>query len=82
MNKNGIKIWFIDHHSLTEELTKKLQELNTTIVHSESDCTSAIIYENFKGNFKENAELLASCACITDSMENGSIAQKIMKKKR
>lgn len=80
INKNGTKIWFIDHHALTEELTKKLQDLNINIIYSDSDCTSAIIYENFKDNFKENAELLVSCACITDSMENGSIAQKIMKK--
>ena len=80
MNKNGIKIWFIDHHSLTKELTKKLQDLNTNIIHSDSDCTSAIIYDNFKDNFKKNVELLVSCACITDSMENGNVAQKIIKK--
>jgi len=80
INRNGAKIWFIDHHTLPEELRKKLDELNVTILHSEIDCTSAIIYENFKDNLKKNTELLVACACITDGMEDGSVAQKIIRK--
>lgn len=73
------KIWFIDHHVLPDELKCKFNELGVTLLHLETDCTSAIIYENFKTNLQKNAELLAACACITDGMENGIIAQKIIR---
>lgn len=79
IKQNGAKIWFIDHHILPNELKKKFEELDVILLHLETDCTSAIIYDNFKDRMKKNSELLAACACITDGMENGEIAQKIIK---
>lgn len=79
IKQNGTKIWFIDHHMLPDELKKKFEELGVMLLHLETDCTSAIIYENFKDNLKKNAELLVACACITDGMENGSIAQRVLR---
>jgi oligoribonuclease NrnB/cAMP/cGMP phosphodiesterase (DHH superfamily) len=79
IKQNGVKIWFIDHHMLPDELKKKFEELDATLLHLETECTSAIIYKNFKDNLKKNAELLVACACITDGMENGNIAQKVLK---
>ena len=79
IKQTGAKMWFVDHHMLPEGTKKRFDELDVLLLHQETDCTSAIIYENFKDGLKRNAELLTVCACITDNMENGKIAQQIIK---
>lgn len=75
----GAKIWFVDHHVLPEGANKKFNELGVSVLHQETDCTSAIIYGNFRDKLQKNASLLTACACITDGMEDGSVAQKVIR---
>lgn len=75
----GAKIWFVDHHVLPEGANKKFNELDVSVLHQETDCTSAIIYGNFRDKLQKNASLLTACACITDGMEDGSVAQKVIR---
>jgi archaea-specific RecJ-like exonuclease len=80
LSKKKISILYIDHHNLDSNISKQLKKFNVKIIHSENECTSSLIYDNFINKLKKNASLLAACACITDKRDDTVIAKKILQK--
>jgi len=80
LSKKKISILYIDHHNLNSNISERLKKFNVKIIHSENECTSSLIYNNFMDKLKKNSSLLTACACITDKKDNTVIAKKILQK--
>ena len=80
LSKKNISILYIDHHNLDSNVSERLKKFNVKVIHSENECTSALIYNNFIDKLKKNSSLLTACACITDGMDDTVIAKKILQK--
>lgn len=78
IDNNNTLIYFLDHHELPQSFENNLRESNVDIVLKLDDCASAIIYDKFKNEFKNDLSLLVACASITDHMENGTIAKQLI----
>ena len=80
LSKKNISILYIDHHNLDSNVSERLKKFNVKVIHSENECTSALIYNNFIDKLKKNSSLLTACACITDRLGDTVIAKKILQK--
>ncbi len=69
---------YIDHHPLDASVLKSIQELGVKVVHSQLDCTSVLVHDLFKAELPHEAELLASFAAVSDRLENGFLAKKML----
>ena len=47
LSKKNISILYIDHHNLDSNVSERLKKFNVKVIHSENECTSALIYNNF-----------------------------------
>lgn len=74
------ELTYIDHHYLNDDLFETLKEMNVNIVHNLQDCASVLTYNLFQEILPDEAGLLASYAAVSDRLENGSIAKKIIPK--
>lgn len=80
LSKKNISILYIDHHNLDSNVSERLKKFNVKVIHSENECTSSLIYDNFIDKLKKNSSLLAACACVTDRRDDTVIAKKILQK--
>ena len=80
LSKQNIPITYFDHHKISNELRQKLNELKIDLINSETDCSSAIIFNHHEKNIEPYFTFLTSCASITDNLENGPIGKKIISK--
>ena len=80
LSKQNILITYFDHHKISNELRQKLNELKIDLINSETDCSSAIIFNHHEKNIEPYFTFLTSCASITDNLENGPIGKKIISK--
>jgi len=80
LSKKKISILYIDHHNLNSNISERLKKFNVKVIHSENECTSSLIYDNFIDKLKKNSSLLTACACITDKRDDTVIAKKILQK--
>lgn len=74
------ELTYIDHHYLDKDLRKKLEQQGVTIVHDSQDCAGALAYNLFHENLPREASILACYAAISDRLEDGPIAQKLIQK--
>ena len=80
LSKKNISILYIDHHNLDSNVSERLKKFNVKVIHSENECASSLIYDNFIDKLKKNSLLLAACACVTDRRDDTVIAKKILQK--
>jgi len=80
LSKKNVSILYIDHHNLNSNVGEQLKKFNVKVIHSENECTSSLIYDNFIDKLKKNSSLLAACACVTDGRDDTVIAKKILQK--
>lgn len=71
---------YIDHHYLDQALFNELEEMDIKIIHDLRDCAGALTYKLFHKTLPHEAGLLASYAAISDRLERGPIAKKLLKK--
>lgn len=74
------ELTYIDHHPLSNDLLKKLEQINVKIVHDLRDCASVLCYNLLNEFLPREAGLLASYAAISDRLEDGPIAKRIIQK--
>ncbi len=72
------KIIYIDHHHIDKDVFKKLEKMDIKIVHNKRDSAGVLTFNLFKEILPREAGLLASYAAISDRLEDGPIAKKII----
>lgn len=71
---------YVDHHYLNTDLLKTIRGMGVKLVHDLRDCASALTFNLFKDVLPREATLLPSYAAVSDRLEGGPIAQKIIQK--
>jgi single-stranded-DNA-specific exonuclease len=66
----GIKVTYIDHHEIDDEIRKELKKSGATLMHSVGECTSVHIYYRYKHKLDPHAAFFAASAALTDYMES------------
>jgi single-stranded-DNA-specific exonuclease len=76
---NGVKVTYIDHHDINNEIAKDLKNIGVALIHSIEECTSVQIYNKFKKKLNNShAAFFAASAALTDYMESRPLASSIM----
>jgi hypothetical protein len=66
----GVKVTYIDHHEIDDDIRKELKKSGATLIHSVGECTSVHIYSKYKHKLDSHAAFLAASAALTDYMES------------
>jgi oligoribonuclease NrnB/cAMP/cGMP phosphodiesterase (DHH superfamily) len=74
------EITYIDHHPLDPEILSLIKKMGVTVVHSQLDCAGVITYNMFESSLPRDAGLLAAYAAVSDRLENGPQARKILRR--
>jgi nanoRNase/pAp phosphatase (c-di-AMP/oligoRNAs hydrolase) len=72
------ELTYIDHHPIDASVLKSIQKMGVKVVHSQLDCTGVLTHNLFKADLPREAGLLASYAAVSDRLENGSLAKKVL----
>jgi oligoribonuclease NrnB/cAMP/cGMP phosphodiesterase (DHH superfamily) len=75
-----MKVTYIDHHYLTDEMRKNLQALPIRLVHDAGECASMLTYLTFKDKLPADAGYLALFGAVTDYMDASPTAAKMMER--
>ena len=78
LRKNKVSITYIDHHDIDPDVVKSLQKLKVKVIHDINECTTVQVYNAFKSKLNEHATFVATCAAITDYMEDRPIGSKLL----
>jgi len=71
------KVTYIDHHPKVRGY-RYASKANFRVIHSLRDCTAALTYNEFKNILPKGASIIPAYAALTDYLENGPIASKIL----
>ena len=76
--KKRISVTYIDHHDLDSKVITKLKKIKVKLIHNTTECTAALVYDAFRKKLPEHSSFIATCAAITDYMEERPIATKLL----
>jgi len=74
------EITYIDHHDLNRDVLQAIENLGVQIIHNKLDCAGVLTYNHFKEDLPNEAKLLASYAAVSDRLENGPLAKKLLRR--
>ena len=57
---------------------KSLKKIKVKIIHDTNECTAVQVYTAFKSKLNDHASFVATCAAITDYMEDRPIGSKLL----
>ena len=78
LRERKVSISYIDHHDIESKIFEKLKKIGVKMIHNINECTSVLVYDKFKRKLSERASFIATCAAITDYMEDRPIASKLL----
>ncbi len=78
LRKNKIAVTYIDHHDIDPAVVKSLKKIKVKIIHDINECTAVQVYTAFKSKLNDHASFVATCAAITDYMEDRPIGSKLL----
>ena len=78
LRKNKVAVTYIDHHDIDPEVVKSLEKLKVKVIHDINECTAVQVYSAFKSKLNDHASFVATCAAITDYMEDRPIGSKLL----
>ncbi len=78
LRKNKIAVTYIDHHDIDPTVLKSLKKIKVKIIHDIHECTAVQVYTAFKSKLNDHASFVATCAAITDYMEDRPIGSKLL----
>lgn len=78
LRKNKVAVTYIDHHDIDPNVTKALEKLKVKVIHDVNECTAIQVYSAFKSKLNDHASFVATCAAITDYMEDRPISSKLL----
>ncbi|MEE8383962.1 MAG: DHHA1 domain-containing protein [Nitrosopumilus sp.] len=78
LRKNKVAVTYIDHHDIDPVILKSLKKLKVKLIHNIHECTAVLVYDAFKSKLNDHASFIATCAAITDYMEDRPIGSKLL----
>lgn len=78
LRKNKVTVTYIDHHDIDPTIIKALEKLKVKVIHDINECTAVQVYTAFKSKLNDHASFVATCAAITDYMEDRPIGSKLL----
>ncbi|MFZ9005508.1 MAG: DHHA1 domain-containing protein [Nitrosopumilaceae archaeon] len=78
LRKNKVSITYIDHHDIDPNVIKALEKIKVKVIHDINECASVQVYSAFKSKLSDHASFIATCAAITDYMEDRPIGAKLL----
>jgi len=78
LRKNRVSVTYIDHHDIDPSVVKSLEKIKVKIIHNVNECASVLVYSAFKSKLSDHASFIATCAAITDYMEDRPIGSKLL----
>ena len=78
LRKNKVSVTYIDHHDIDPNVVKALEKIKVKVIHDINECTTVQVYNAFKSKLNEHASFVATCAAITDYMEDRPIGSKLL----
>jgi RecJ-like exonuclease len=76
--KKRVSVMYIDHHDLDSKIITKLKKAKVKLIHNTTECTTVLVYDKFKKKLPEHSSFIATCAAITDYMEERPVATKLL----
>ncbi len=76
--KKRISVTYIDHHDLDPNVITKLKKIKVKLIHNTTECTAVLVYDVFRKKLPDHSSFIATCAAITDYMEERPIATKLL----
>ena len=78
MRKNKVSITYIDHHDIDPTVVTALKKLKVKVIHDINECTTVQVYAAYKSKLSDHASFVATCAAITDYMEDRPLGSKLL----
>ena len=78
LRKNKVAVTYIDHHDIDPAVVKSLEKIKVKLIHDINECTAVQVYDAFKSKLDDHASFVATCAAITDYMEDRPIGSKLL----
>jgi len=78
LRKNRVSVTYIDHHDIDPLIVKSLEKIKVKVIHDVNECTAVQVYSSFKSKLSDHASFIATCAAITDYMEDRPIGSKLL----
>ena len=78
LRKNKVSVTYVDHHDIDPNVVSALEKIKVKVIHDINECTTVQIYNAFKSKLNDHASFVATCAAITDYMEDRPIGSKLL----
>jgi RecJ-like exonuclease len=78
LRKNRVSVTYIDHHDMDPSIIKSLEKIKVKIIHDINECTTVQVYSAYKSKLQDHASFIATCAAITDYMEDRPMGSKLL----
>ena len=78
LRKNKVSVTYIDHHDIDPAVVKSLEKIKVKVIHDINECTTVQVYNAFKRKLDDHASFIATCAAITDYMEDRPLGSKLL----
>ena len=78
LKKKKVAVTYIDHHDIDPEIVKRLEKAKVKIYHDINECTTVQVYDAYRKKLSDHATFVATCAAITDYMEDRPKASKLL----
>ena len=74
------KVTYVDHHFMSDEVKRKVEETGVQLVHDTAECASMLTYRTFKDLLPDRAKLVALYGAVTDYMDDAPMAKRMMER--
>lgn len=78
LRKKKVSVTYIDHHDIDPEIVKRLEKAKVKIFHDINECTTVQVYDAYKKKLSDHSTFVATCAAITDYMEDRPKGAKLL----
>ena len=78
LRKRRVSVTYIDHHAIDPDVATSLADLGVRMIHNVGECASVLVYGAFKSKMHDHAAFVATCAAITDYMEDRPAASNLL----
>ena len=78
LRKRKVAVTYIDHHDIDPEIVKRLEKAKVKIYHDINECTTVQVYDAYKKKLSDHSTFVATCAAITDYMEDRPKGAKLL----
>ncbi|MCH1607239.1 MAG: DHHA1 domain-containing protein [Nitrosopumilus sp.] len=78
LRKNKVSVTYIDHHDIDPTVVTSLKKIKVKVIHDINECTTVQVYDTYKSKLNDHASFVATCAAITDYMEDRPLGSKLL----